>query len=67
LTVDELQQIAAAKFEEAASLPDGPQRQEILKSAYDSNLGGNEGLVIQRIAAAEIDTGGKSARFPLLL
>jgi hypothetical protein len=34
LTVDELQQIAAAKFEEAASLPDGPQRQEILKSAY---------------------------------
>jgi hypothetical protein len=33
LTAEELQQKAAEKFEEAALLPDGPLRQEILKSA----------------------------------
>ena len=33
LTTEELQQIASAKFEEAAALPDCPQRQQILKSA----------------------------------
>jgi hypothetical protein len=34
LTIEELQQIASAKFEEAAAFPDGPQRLEILKSAH---------------------------------
>jgi hypothetical protein len=33
LTTEELQQIAAAKFEEAAALPDGPQREAVLRSA----------------------------------
>lgn len=42
-TVEELQQIASAKFEEAAALPVGPRRQQILKSA----------LAIQRLASAE--------------
>jgi hypothetical protein len=34
LTVEELQEMAAAKFEEAAALLPGPERQEILKKAY---------------------------------
>ena len=34
LTIEEIQQIASAKFEEAAALPDGPQRQQLLKSAH---------------------------------
>jgi hypothetical protein len=34
LTIDELQEMAAAKFEEAAALTPGPERQEILKKAY---------------------------------
>jgi hypothetical protein len=34
LTIEEIRQIASAKFEEAAALPDGPQRQQLLKSAY---------------------------------
>jgi hypothetical protein len=34
LTIEELQQIASAKFEEAAALPDGPQRKKILASAH---------------------------------
>jgi hypothetical protein len=34
LTIEQLQQIAKAKFEEAAVLPLGPERQEILKSAH---------------------------------
>jgi hypothetical protein len=34
LTIDELQEMAAAKFEEAAVLTPGPERQEILKKAY---------------------------------
>jgi len=42
-TVEELQQIASAKFEEAAALADGPRRQQILKSA----------LAIQRLATPE--------------
>ena len=33
MTTEELQQIAAAKFEEAAALPDGPQKQTVLRSA----------------------------------
>ena len=33
LTNEELDQIAKAKFEEAASLPAGPRRQKVLKSA----------------------------------
>ena len=33
MTIEELEQIAAAKFEEAAALPDGPQRQTVLRSA----------------------------------
>jgi hypothetical protein len=33
LTIEELQQIVVAKFEEAAGLPDGPQREAVLKSA----------------------------------
>jgi hypothetical protein len=35
LTTVELQQIAAAKFEEASLLPDGPLRREVLKSAQN--------------------------------
>jgi hypothetical protein len=34
LTVDELQEMAAAKFEEAAALAPGPEQQQILKKAY---------------------------------
>jgi hypothetical protein len=34
LTVDELKQIAAARFAEAAALPPGPKRQGILDKAY---------------------------------
>jgi hypothetical protein len=34
LTIEELRQLAAIKFEEAALLPDGPRKQEILNSAY---------------------------------
>jgi hypothetical protein len=34
LTIEELQQVAAAKFEEAAALPAGPRKQQILNSAY---------------------------------
>jgi hypothetical protein len=33
MTIEELQQIAAAKFEEAAALPAGPQRETVLRSA----------------------------------
>jgi hypothetical protein len=33
LTLEELRQIAAAKFEEAAALPDGFQKEELLRSA----------------------------------
>ncbi|TMJ82292.1 MAG: hypothetical protein E6G79_13455 [Alphaproteobacteria bacterium] len=33
LTKEEFQEIAAAKFEEAATLPPGYQKQEILRSA----------------------------------
>jgi hypothetical protein len=34
LTVEELHEMAAAKFEDAAVLSPGPERQEILKKAY---------------------------------
>jgi hypothetical protein len=34
LTIEELHEMAAAKFEEAAALAPGPQQQEILKKAY---------------------------------
>ena len=34
LTIDELKQIAAEKFQEAAALPPGPMQQEMLKKAY---------------------------------
>jgi hypothetical protein len=34
LTTNELQQIAAAKFAEAETLPNGPEKQDILKSAH---------------------------------
>jgi hypothetical protein len=33
LTIEELHEMAAAKFEEAAALSPGPERQEILKKA----------------------------------
>ena len=33
LTLEELRQIAAAKFEQAAALPDGFQKEELLRSA----------------------------------
>jgi hypothetical protein len=32
-TIEELRQVAAAKFEEAAALPEGPKKQQILKLA----------------------------------
>jgi hypothetical protein len=34
LTIEELQDMAAAKFEEAAALAPGPEQQEILKKAF---------------------------------
>jgi hypothetical protein len=34
LTVAELKQIAADRFEEAAALPPGPKRQDVLEKAY---------------------------------
>ena len=34
LTIEELQEMAAAKFEEAAALLPGPEQQEILKKAF---------------------------------
>jgi hypothetical protein len=38
LKAEELRQIAAAKLEEAEALPDGPERQQVLRSAqsFDS-------------------------------
>ena len=33
LTLEELRQIVAAKYEEAAALPDGYQKEELLRSA----------------------------------
>jgi hypothetical protein len=33
LTIEELRQVAAAKFEEAAALPEGPKKQQILRQA----------------------------------
>jgi hypothetical protein len=33
MTIEELQQIAATKFNDAAVLPDGPQRETVLRSA----------------------------------
>jgi hypothetical protein len=35
LTGEDLYQIAAIKFEEAAVTPEGPARQQVLKSAYN--------------------------------
>ncbi len=35
LTIEELRQVAAAKLEEAAALPAGPKKQQILNSAYN--------------------------------
>jgi hypothetical protein len=35
LTIEELRQVAAAKFEEAAALPEGPKKQLISKLAYN--------------------------------
>lgn len=35
LTGEDLYQIAAIKFEEAAATPEGPARQQILNSAYN--------------------------------
>jgi hypothetical protein len=35
LTGEDLYQIAAIKFEEAAATPEGPARQQVLKSAYN--------------------------------
>jgi hypothetical protein len=55
LTTEELQQIASDKFEEAAALPDGPQRKQILKLAHSfRSHRGSERVAIQRIAAAKI-------------
>jgi hypothetical protein len=34
LTIEELRQVAAAKFEEAEALPEGPKKHQILKQAY---------------------------------
>jgi hypothetical protein len=34
LTVEELHEMAAAKFAEAAALSPGPEQQEVLKKAY---------------------------------
>ena len=34
LTIEELQEMAAVKFEEAAALLPGPEQQEILKKAF---------------------------------
>jgi hypothetical protein len=34
LTIEELQQFAATKLEEAAALPEGPKKQQILKLAH---------------------------------
>ena len=37
LTTEELQQLASAKFEEAATLPDGPEREQVLKEFVAAN------------------------------
>jgi len=34
LSIDELRQIAASQFAEAANLPPGPTRQQLLKKAH---------------------------------
>ena len=55
LTKEELQEIAAAKFEEAATLPPGYQKEEILRSAENfRRLAEMKRLVIQQIASAEV-------------
>jgi hypothetical protein len=54
LTTEELQQIASAKFEEAAALPDGPQRQQSLKSAHGfRNLAEIKGWLSSDLQAPE--------------
>ena len=55
LIKEELQEIAAAKFEEAARLPPGYQKEEILRSAENfRRLAEMKRLVIQQIASAEV-------------
>ena len=55
LTKEELQEIAAAKFEEAATHPPGHQKEEILRSAENfRRLAEMKRLVIQQIASAEV-------------
>ena len=48
LTIDECEELAAALFEDAAALPPGPKKQEILKLAQGyRSLGKMKRLVLQ--------------------
>jgi hypothetical protein len=53
LTKEELQEIAAAKFQEAATLPPGYQKDDSEVGREFPSSRRNERLVIQRIASAE--------------
>ena len=51
LTIDECEALAAALFEDAAALPPGPKKQEILKLAQGyRTLGKMKRLVLQNVS-----------------
>jgi hypothetical protein len=51
LTIDQCEELAAALFEEAAALPPGPKKQEILKLAHGyRSLGKMKRLVLQNVS-----------------
>jgi hypothetical protein len=51
LTIDECEELAAALFEDAAALPPGPKKQEILKLAQGyRSLGKMKRLVLQNVS-----------------
>lgn len=51
LTIDECEELAAALFEDAAALPPGPKKQEILKLAQGyRSLGKMKRLVLRNVS-----------------
>lgn len=51
LTIDECEELAAALFEDAAALPPGPKKQEILRLAQGyRSLGKMKRLVLQNVS-----------------
>jgi hypothetical protein len=51
LTIDECEELASALFEDAAALPPGPKKQEILKLAQGyRSLGKMKRLILQNVS-----------------